>query len=1195
MIALGSILTTTPPRKKLIEVSIPLEAINKASAREKSIRHGHPSTLHLWWARRPLAACRAVLFAQLVDDPSAWPDRFPTEEDQDRERRRLHKVIEDMVPWEASNNERILNAARWEIARSVAWGLGEEPPPADDAAAILDYLQTKAPPVYDPFSGGGSIPLEAQRLGLRAYGSDLNPVAVLIGKALVEIPPKFAGKPPVNPKAQAALQAGGTWNGKGAQGLAEDVRYYGQWMRDEAEKRIGHLYPKATLPDGSEATVIAWLWARTARSPDPAAKGAMVPLVSSFMLSTKEGKKAWVEVVIDEDAPDGWRFEVKTGALLKSDEERLRQGTKMGRGTHFTCVLTGVPIDPDHVRRDGLAQLLGVRLLAVVAEGNRSRTYLSPTSEQETIAISAKPMDTTGLEVEMPDNPRWFSPPGYGMKRYVDIFTPRQLVALTTFSDLVGEARERVLADALVAPHLGARASRPLLASEWHARRLPHWEAGEVPQSITFRLAGSLPAERLAALESELAHLAPDSQAHGAERRRRIEAMLDAGDGPRHLADPRAAEIVQNAFRHFADARYRLHAWCVMPNHVHVLITPLNGESLSAILHSWKSFTAKAINEALGLSGGFWQPEYFDRVIRNAEHFARAVAYIEENPVKAGLVGRADAWAWSSAAAGEKHADEGEWRAGRAPSQALHAGGTGAEAYADAVATYLAFATDRLVDRCSSICTWDTGAEGKSSTGSPGRSAAIRGTFARQSLPMTWDYAEANIFSESASNFLDALEWVLKPFDFGRIPAFGLGVITNINASSNSFPVRPIVISTDPPYYDNIGYADLSDYFYVWLRRSLGIVWPDLFRRLTTPKDDELVATPYRHGGKAEAEAFFMNGMEQALTAMRNAATDAEPLTIYYAFKQAEVAAEGVMSSGWAAFLQAVVGAGLLVDGTWPVRTELANRMIGKDANALASSIVLVCRKRDPGAKVIARAEFIRLLKRELPDAIDDIRKAGVGPVDMQQAVIGPGMGVFSRHARVLEDDDSAMPVKTALALINRVWGDIENETDTALDAPTQVALAWYAQHGFEVRASGDLIMLANAKNIPSDSLFSAGVFTDLKGKTRLTPREDLPPGWSPKSDTTLTVWECVQHTARVLNAADGGGPAAARLVAEMGPRGAEARALAYRLFQIATTKGMAAEALVYNELAREWPNLEDLAGSLEATVSAARQGSLPL
>ena len=294
-------------RKKLIEVSIPLEAINVASAREKSIRHGHPSTLHLWWARRPLAACRAVLFAQLVDDPSAWPERFAGEAAQEAERKRLHAVIADLVKWENSNNETVLNAARWEIARSVAWGLGEEPPGRDDGAAILAYLQTKAPPVYDPFCGGGSIPLEAQRLGLRAYGSDLNPVAVLISKALVEIPPKFAGMPPVNPKARAEAVHGALRGWKGAQGRAEDVRFYGQWMRDEAEKRIGHLYPKALLPDGSEATVIAWLWARTVRSPDPRAKGAMVPLVSSFMLSTKEGKKAWVEPMLDAAAPDASR------------------------------------------------------------------------------------------------------------------------------------------------------------------------------------------------------------------------------------------------------------------------------------------------------------------------------------------------------------------------------------------------------------------------------------------------------------------------------------------------------------------------------------------------------------------------------------------------------------------------------------------------------------------------------------------------------------------------------------------------------------------------------------------------------------------------------------------------------------------------------------------------------------------------
>lgn len=974
----------TPTRKKLIEVSIPLEAINKASAREKSIRHGHPSTLHLWWARRPLAACRAVLFAQLVDDPSAWPDRFPTEAEQDAERERLHKVIADMVPWEASNDERILNAARWEIARSVAWGLGEEPPPQQDAKAILNYLQTKAPPVYDPFSGGGSIPLEAQRLGLRAYGSDLNPVAVLIGKALVEIPPKFAGQPPVNPNAQAELKRGGRWNGKVAQGLADDVRFYGDWMRSEAEKRIGHLYPRATLPDGSEATVIAWLWARTVRSPDPAVKGAMVPLVSSFMLSNKAGQKVWIEPVMEEAGADGWHFVVRDGDLNKSDEERLRKGTKTGRGSNFSCVLTGSAISPEHVKAEGRAKRLGVRLMAIVAEGDRTRLYLSPSSADEIVAASARP--AWEPEGELPDDPRNFWTVQYGLSTFASLFSPRQLTALTTFSDLVSEARKLAAADA--------------------------------------RNAGS---------------------------------REDSTNPP---------------------------------------------------------FT-----------------------------------------------------------------DEG------------------AEAYADAVATYLAFAVDRMVDRSSTICSWDTGAEGKSSTGSPGRSAAIRGTFSRQSLPMTWDFAEANVFSDSAANFGDALGWVLKPFDFGRIPSIGIGEIYHIDAARNNYPQRPVMISTDPPYYDNIGYADLSDYFYVWTRKSLGSVWPDLFRRLMTPKAEELVASPYRHGGKSEAEKFFMNGMGQALNAIKGAANDINPIAIYYAFKQAEIAKEGLTSPGWSSFLQAIVGSGLVVDGTWPIRTELSSRMIGQGANALASSIVLVCRKRPTDAVTITRADFVRLLKRELPGAIDDIRKAGVGPVDMQQSVIGPGMGVFSRHAGVLEDDDSPMDVKTALAIINRVWDEMENEADTALDAETQVALAWFASYGFDAKPSGDLITLANAKNVPQGALFASGVFTDLRGRAQLTPREKLPADWTPQGDKSLTVWECVQHSARTLRAEDGGQEAAARLVAQMPAQlRADARQLSDRLFQIATDKGWSAEALVYNELSTEWHGLTEVAQSItQATPTVPAQATFDL
>ena len=958
----------TMVRKKLIEVSIPLEAINVASAREKSIRHGHPSTLHLWWARRPLAACRAVLFAQLVDDPSAWPERFPTDEAQDAERRRLHKIIERMVPWEASNDEAILSEARWEIARSVAWGIGEEPPPKNNGKAILNYLQTKAPPVYDPFSGGGSIPLEAQRLGLRAYGSDLNPVAVLIGKALVEIPPKFSGRPPINPKARAEAAHGELRNWIGAQGLAEDVRYYGQWMRDEAEKRIGTLYPKARLPDGSDATVIAWIWVRTVRSPDPMAKGAMVPLASSFMLATKGANKSWVELIIDSSARDGYRFEVKSGSLSKGDEDELKKGTKSGRGPNFTCALTGSAIGGNYIKAEGSAGRMGARLLAIVAKAHRGQIYVTPTARDEEIADLAVVEDDVA-DLPTSTHPQYMGCVGFGLDNFRKLFTRRQLAALALFSDLIDEVREKAVADALAAD--------------------------------------------------------------------------------------------------FADAA----------------------------------------------------------------------------------------------------------------------------AYANAVATYLAFANSRMADRHSSLTLWDPNPSGYA--------PKIAHTFGRQALPMVWDFTEGNPFSSSSGNFADATNWIAKNIEF--LPLGGDGSIEQIDAAKNNYPVRPVVISTDPPYYDNIPYADLSDFFYVWLKRSVGVIWPDLFRRLSTPKAEELVADAKRHNGRENAEAFFMSGMGRAIEAMRNASTDDEPLTIYYAFKQAEISEGGITSAGWASFLQAIVDAGLVVDGTWPIRTELANRMRGQGANALASSIVLVCRKLSFDAGVITRADFVRALKLEMPKAIDKIRKAGVGPVDMQQSVIGPGMGIFSRYAKVLEDDDSAMTVKTALLLINRVWEEIENELDTNFDAETQVALAWFATYGFDPRSSGELITLANAKNIASITLFNSGVFKGLKGKAALTPRHDWWPAEIGQHDSdeekkhkrdlaehgTATVWACVQKAAAVLNAEAGGGEAAGRFVAQMGQKAEAARALAYRLFEIATKKGWSSEALVYNELAQEWTRLEDIAVDIASPARA--------
>lgn len=961
-------MTATAPRKKLIEVSIPLEAINKASAREKSIRHGNPATIHPWWSRKPLGVSRAVLFAQLVDDPSAWPEKFGNDPNRiQAERRRLHKIIERVVPWESAKSESVVNEARYEIARSIAWGLGEELPPQSSPRDVLAYLQTKAPTVYDPFSGGGSIPLEAQRLGLRVHGSDLNPVAVLIGKAMIEIPPTFAGQPPVNPKSREESSRGARWNGRGAQGLAEDVRYYGRWMRDEATRRICHLYPEVELPHKSRAKVVAWLWANTVRSPDPAAKGAMVPLVSSFLLSTKAQEKAWIEPVIDRSAPDGWRFEVRTGVLSKSEEAKLKEGT-IGRSSGGTCILSGASMPFTYVRQEGQTNGLGVRLMAVVVETRKGRKFLPPSPEHVRIAESAQP--AWEPEGDLPTNPRDFKTPNYGMRTFASLFSARQMVTMTTFSDLVSE----------------------------------------------------------------------------------VEAVVKRD--------------------------------CV----------------------------------ATGLP------------------------------------------------------DDG---------LPLRDGGKGATAYAEAIKTHLALAASKMSVFISTQSRWRAG-ETKTSQ-----------AFARQAIPMMWGFAEINPFAGAGGDWQEVVNGSARALA-EHTAIGGTGSVTMQDAASAQ--VSGVVVSTDPPYYDNIGYADLSDYFYVWLRRTLSTTWPDLFRRIVTPKAEELVASPYRHGGEAEAEDFFMAGMGRALKRIAAATRRDEPITIYYAFKQSEASDEGVTSAGWATFLQAIVNAGLAIDGTWPIRTEGSTRLSAKATNSLASSVVLVCRAADKDAGVVTRAEFIRILKREMPEAIDAIRKAGVGPVDMQQSVIGPGMGLFSRHARVLEDDDSPMRVKTALALINRVWEEIDQELDAAFDAETQVALAWFATFGFDARQSGELITLANAKNIGTDALFDSGVFKDLKGKTALTPREELPKGWTPATDKTLTIWECVQHTARVLNAEDGGGAAAGRLVAEMGPKAADARALAYRLFEIATQKGWAAEALIYNELAQEWPKLEDLASTADIRAStAAAQAELDL
>ena len=932
--------------KKLIEVALPLEAINKAAAREKSIRHGHPSTLHLWWARRPLAAARAVIFAQMVDDPSAHPDLFPTPRAQEEERGRLFKILEDLVQWENTTNERVLERARAEIWQSWWRACADN---ADHPRAQELFSRNKLPAFHDPFAGGGALPLEAQRLGLEAYASDLNPVAVLINKAMIEIPQKFAGRPPVNPGARVDQRLlGREW--KGAQGLAEDVRFYGKWMRDEAEKRIGRLYPKFEITAemakdradlkplvGQELTVIAWLWARTVRSPNPAFANVEVPLASTFMLSTKAGKEAYVEPV---SANGGYRFTVKVGK--PENLKAARNGTKLARGANFRCVMSDAPISSDHIHGEAKAGRMGARLMAVVAEGVRGRVYLAPTEAQERVARSAEP--AWSPDVAMPDNPRWFSPPLYGLKTYGDLFTPRQLVALTTFSDLAGEAMERVKQD------------------------------------------------------------------------------------------------------------------------------------------------------ATGVSDDAW-------------------------PGDPGI-------------------------------------------YAEGVATYLAFLVNQVANHSSSLCGWNSA------------NAQMRSVFARHAIPMVWDYAESNPFCDSSGSFASLFERQVKGFEALGAPARGLASQADAQGQSIS---SGKVVSTDPPYYDNIGYADLSDFFYVWLRRALRRAHPDLFGTIAVPRNEELVATPYRHGSRKKAEAFFLDGMTNAMRGLAEKAHPAFPVTIYYAFKQSEnESGQGTASTGWETFLDALVRAGLGISGTWPMRTEKQGRVIGNDTNALASSIVLVCRPREAAAQATTRREFVAALKSELPRALAQLRKSNIAPVDLPQAAIGPGMAVYTRYAKVLDAAGQPLPVREALALINQTLDEVLAEQEGDLDADSRWALAWFEQFGFNDGPFGDAETLSKAKNTAVDGLVEAGIVESRRSKVRLLRPAELPENWDPRSGARLTVWEIVHHLIRALE--KGGESAAATLVGKLGAKAEVARELGYRLYTLSECRKRAQEALCYNALVQSWPEVARLA-----------------
>lgn len=920
----------TVERRKLIEVSLPLEAINIAATREKYIHQGHPSGFHLWWARRPLAAARAVLFAQLVDDPSAHPDRFPTQEDQQRRREELHALIEKLVIWENSNNSDVLAEAHKEILESTGG---------------------KPPTIIDPFAGGGTIPLEAQRLGLDVVAHDINPVAVLINKALIEIPPKFHNKKPVHPGlADSQIRS---W--RNAEGLAADVRAYGEWIRDEAMKRIGHLYPNASLTDGSTLPVIAWIWARTVTCPNPRC-GIRMPLVRSWWLGKKEGKLAYVVPAVEGDV-----ISYTVGHTVDGAPKGDSDGT-IGR-SGATCVKCRTAVELKYVRAQAKAHNMGAQLMAVVAEGDRQRVYLAPATEQVLAANVEPPADVP--EGEIPPRAPSFRVQAYGYRRYSDLFAPRQQVALMAFSGLVGEAREKVLADAIAA------------------------------------------------------------------------------------------------------------------------------------------------GEPLG--------------------------------------------------------------------KRLAEGGNNAAAYADALATYLGLVVSRLADYQSNLTTWASNPQME----------IVRNVFARQAIPMAWDFAEGNPLGGSAGTFLRMLSAVAATVE--RLSPNGKG--TASQGDARRVALNDLLITTDPPYYDNIGYSDLSDFFYIWLRPALQEVWPELFSTMLVPKADELVANPYRHNGNEGARRFFEDGFSTVFARAREHALSDIPIAVFYAFKQSESTTEGTASSGWETLLEGMVRSGWMVTGTWPVRSERGGRMLSVGTNALASSVVLALRPRPEGAAVLDRRGFIAALHAELPTRLRELQHGAIAPVDLPQAAIGPGMAVFTRHDRVIESDGSTMSVRAALARINEVLDEVLTEQEGDFDPTTRFAVSWYRQHGYDVGVFGAADSMARARNTSVAAMERTGILTGRAGKVALLSPDRLSADYDPVADVDISAWEVLHHLIRILES-DGVSTAGAFLTqvasrADGGIDPALVKELSFLLFSVADAKKWTKDAVAFNNIATSWSDLIDASRSGPQTPSS--------
>lgn len=957
-------------RKKLIEVSLPLEAINKEAIRENYIYKGNPSSIHKWWSGKPLSASRAILFAQLVDDPSAY---LTDENKITEERERLFDIIRNLVIWENNSNEEVLDEARKEIAQSVARDLSVDVPVGKEA--VREFLASKAPSVLDPFAGGGSIPLEAQRLGLRALASDLNPVAVLINKALIEIPPQFINLPPIHPadstlglassikkdRKKKATPQDELWQKewKGVQGLAEDIRYYGQWLREETFKRIGHFYSPISVTEeileeqpelksqglkvGSQLNVIAWLWARSVTCPNPAC-GSEAPLTSKWWLSTNKKSPVWAEPIFSKHPKTTVTIKIRTGKGIPPIGTVKRNGAM--------CIICETPIPFSYIRNEGKNNRLGLFPLAVVVEVGKKRMYLNASAFSKDNQLVENYSLTSVPDTNLPEKALGFRVQLYGLTRHVDLFTKKQLITLSTLLDIIPELIKKVKAD---------------------------------------------------------------------------------------------------------------------------------------ILHAAKGGTL--------------------------------------NPT----------------------------------------------AYANAVATYLVFAIDKYLMYGCSLVSWYTKEDRPSML------------FTRQAIPMAWDFVEINPFASIGGGFHKSIAIVSDSIEniFGTLP----GNAQIADAANSDYP-KDVVISTDPPYYDNIGYSDLSDYFYVWLRIGLSKIYPDLFQTLLVPKSAELVADTDRFGETADEH--FMKGMQLAFSRIKVANSVNYPLTIYYAFKQTEEEGQennkSNASTGWEVMLDGLIAAGIRITGTWPVHTERVGRMRDTGSNALATSIVLVCRPQPEGTASASRREFLSALKKELAPALRRLQQGSIAPVDFAQAAIGPGMAVFSVYSAVLEADGKPMLVRTALTLINQALDEFLAEQEGEYDGDTRWALTWFEQYGHNEAAYGVAETLSRAKNTSVDGLSEAGIVEARAGKVRLYRRDELDTNWDPTQDKRLTAWESASHLIYALE--NGGEESAAELLAKLGPIAEVARDLAYRLYTVCERKGWSQDALGYNMLVVAWPRLKELAAQQKSRQS---------